>query len=86
MVENMEKALITESILTDIANTIRMKVADDTLYKPAEMPAAIRSISSIAFKSTGITFQNGHAEHREQGPIVNFDWLSWNNTARQRGT
>ena len=39
-----EKALITETSLTDVADAIREKLGVNTTYLPSEMGAAIRSI------------------------------------------
>ena len=53
----MSKAIITESLLTDIADAIRSKLGGSDTYTPAEMAAAIRQIASTLVAKT-IT-QNG---------------------------
>ena len=40
----MTKVLITESVLSDIADAIREKNGTETQYKPSEMAAAILAI------------------------------------------
>lgn len=42
----MSKAIITESYLTDIADAIRSKNGESTLYTPEEMATAIEAMSS----------------------------------------
>lgn len=53
----MSKAIITESLLTDIADAIRSKLGSSDTYTPAEMAAAIGQIASTLIAKT-IT-QNG---------------------------
>lgn len=53
----MSKAIITESLLTDIADAIRSKLGGSDTYTPAEMAAAIMQIASTLVAKT-IT-QNG---------------------------
>ena len=42
----MSKALITQSYLTDIADSIRTKLGVQTTYTPSQMSSAIDSIPS----------------------------------------
>lgn len=44
----MSKALITQSYLTDIANSIRTKLGVHTTYTPSQMSNAIDSIPSAS--------------------------------------
>ena len=53
----MSKAIITESLLTDIADAIRSKLGGSDTYTPAEMAAAIRQIVSTLVAKT--IMQNG---------------------------
>lgn len=53
----MSKAIITESLLTDIADAIRSKLGSSDTYTPAEMAVAIGQIASTLVAKT-IT-QNG---------------------------
>ena len=61
----MSKAIITESLLTDIADAIRSKLGSSDTYTPAEMAAAIRQIASTLVAKT-IT-QNGTYLPAEDG-------------------
>lgn len=49
------KALITETSLYDAADAIRSKLGVETLYYPAEMGNAIRSIKTLAAEVHGTT-------------------------------
>ncbi len=51
----MSKALITESILTDIADAIRDKTSETATMKPTDMAAKIEGISGGETKDTTIT-------------------------------
>ncbi len=44
----MSKALITESYLTNIANSIRTKLGVQTAYTPSQMSNAIDNIPSAS--------------------------------------
>ena len=61
----MGKAVITESLLTDIADAIRSKLGGSDTYTPAEMAAAIRQIASTLVAKT-IT-QNGTYDPADDG-------------------
>ena len=61
----MGKAIITESLLTDIADAIRSKLGSADTYTPAEMAAAIRQIASTLIAKT-IT-QNGTYDPADDG-------------------
>lgn len=50
-----EKALITETSLTDAADAIREKLGVNTTYLPSEMGAAIRSIKTLDATVSGTT-------------------------------
>lgn len=52
----MSKALITESLLTDIADAIRSKLSSQDEYTPAEMAIAIDTISAGASNVVQGTF------------------------------
>lgn len=43
----MEKVLVTESYLEDIADAIRAKTGDSDTYKPGEMAEAIMGINTL---------------------------------------
>lgn len=49
----MAVVAISDSILTDIADAIRSKNGQETLYKPSEMPDAIEAISGGGVTPTG---------------------------------
>ena len=49
----MAVVAISDSILTDIADAIRTKNGQETLYKPSEMPDAIEAISGGGITPTG---------------------------------
>ena len=49
----MAVVAINDSILTDIADAIRSKNGQETLYKPSEMPDAIEAISGGGITPTG---------------------------------
>ena len=49
----MAVVAISDSILTDIADAIRSKNGQETLYKPSEMPDAIEAISGGGITPTG---------------------------------
>ncbi len=53
----MSKAIITESLLSDIADAIRAKLGGSDTYTPAEMAAAIMQIASTLIAKT--VTQNG---------------------------
>lgn len=53
----MGRAIITESLLTDIADAIRSKLGSTDSYTPAEMAAAIMQIASTLVAKT--VTQNG---------------------------
>lgn len=53
----MSKAIITESLLTNIADAIRSKLGGTDTYTPAEMAAAIMQIASTLVAKT--VTQNG---------------------------
>ena len=61
----MSKAIITESLLTDIADAIRSKLGSSDTYTPAEMAAAISQIASTLIAKT-IT-QNGTYDPADDG-------------------
>ena len=61
----MGKAIITESLLTDIADAIRSKLGGSDTYTPAEMAAAIGQIASTLIAKT-IT-QNGTYDPADDG-------------------
>lgn len=48
-----EKALITETSLTDAADAIREKLGVSTTYYPSEMGNAIRSIKTLSAEVVG---------------------------------
>lgn len=48
-----EKALITETSLTDAADAIREKLGVNTTYLPSEMGDAIRSIKTLSAEVVG---------------------------------
>lgn len=50
-----EKALITETSLTDAADAIREKLGVNTTYLPSEMGDAIRSIKTLDATVSGAT-------------------------------
>ena len=61
----MSKAIITESLLTDIADAIRSNLGSSDTYTPAEMAAAIGQIASTLIAKT-IT-QNGTYDPADDG-------------------
>ena len=61
----MAQVLVNESSLEDIADAIRDKNGSSTTYQPAQMAAAIRSIS------TGVTGVKGNAENSYRTGDVN---------------
>ena len=61
----MSRAIITESLLTDIADAIRSKLGSADTYTPAEMADAIMRIASTLVSKT-IT-QNGTYDPADDG-------------------
>ena len=61
----MSKAIITEALLTDIADVIRSKLGSSDTYTPAEMAVAISQIASTLIAKT-IT-QNGTYDPADDG-------------------
>lgn len=69
----MSKAVITESILTDIANAIIVKKGASAALKPTEMAAAIANIGGFLPPSAELV-----AEHEETINLsADTDWDSW---------
>lgn len=70
----MNKAIITASTLTDIANAIRSKLGVATTYKPSEMAAAIGSIEGGSSGISGFAYDMGtftlDADHNGNGKSI----------------
>lgn len=67
----MSKALITESILTNIANAIRTKLGIPIQMKPGDMPAAIMQIGGEPALQTLVVSSNG--EYEPDTGYIGFD-------------
>lgn len=77
-----EKALITETSLTDAADAIREKLEVENTYLPSEMGPAIRSIKTMAVSANGNTLVLTGNGASSTGSGTEYDAISVNGQTR----
>ncbi len=84
----MSRAIITESILSRIADAIRVKLDTDaaSTYRPGEMAQAILSIGGTPNGHLFTSSATGRNDHAQKTVTVNYTMnLSWATTSGEVG-